>query len=248
MDLLQQLRNSDLVVAGAGLFGLTIAERAAHQLGLRVLLIERRNHPGGNAWSEVDPDTGIEVHRYGSHIFHCNDDEVWHYVTRFSGFTDYRHRVMTTVQGQVYPLPINLGTICSFFRCALSPAAARALIRQQAGEFAQGTPSNLEEQAIRLIGRPLYQAFVRGYTAKQWQTDPRCLPADIINRLPVRYDFNTRYFDDRYEGLPVAGYAGLIRAMLDHPHIALVTGVDFLDLRGDLPPGKPVVYTGPIDR
>ena len=156
MGLLQQLRDSDLVVAGAGLFGLTIAERAAHQLGLRVLLIERRNHPGGNAWSEVDPDTGIEVHRYGSHIFHCSDDEVWHYVTRFSGFTNYRHRVMTTVQGQVYPLPINLGTICSFFRCALSPAAARALIRQQAGEFALGTPSNLEEQAIRLIGRPLY--------------------------------------------------------------------------------------------
>lgn len=248
MALLQLLREADLVVVGAGLYGLTIAERAANEAGLRVLIIERRDHPGGNAWSEIDPDTGIEVHRYGSHLFHCSDDKIWNYITRFSRFTGYRHHVMITAQGRVYPMPINLATICSFFGRPFSPEAARDLIRQQAGEFAGRAAINLEEQAIGQVGRPLYEAFIRGYTAKQWQTDPRDLPAEIIKRLPVRYNFNARYFDDTHEGLPEAGYVALIRAMLDHPRIALVTGVDFLDVRAELPFGKLLVYSGAIDR
>jgi UDP-galactopyranose mutase len=236
--------NVDLVIAGAGLFGLTIAERCARELGLRVLVAERRDHIGGNAYSEVEPSTGIEVHRYGAHLFHTSNERVWDYVNRFTAFTDYRHRVFSIFKGRVYPMPINLGTICEYFGRAMSPDEARALIAEQAGEVAE--PKNLEEKAISLIGRPLYEAFIRGYTAKQWQTDPRELPAEIITRLPVRYTFDNRYFADRYEGLPVDGYTAWLERMADHPRIEVRLGTDFFDL--DAAGNVPVVYTGPLDR
>ncbi|MCO5996767.1 UDP-galactopyranose mutase [Actinoallomurus rhizosphaericola] len=236
--------NADLVVAGAGLFGLTVAERCARDLGLRVLVVERRDHIGGNAYSETEPSTGIEVHRYGAHLFHTSNERVWEYVNRFTAFTDYRHRVFTVFKDQVYPMPINLGTMCAFFGRAMSPDEARALIAGQAAEISD--PANLEEKAISLIGRPLYEAFIRGYTAKQWQTDPRALPAEIITRLPVRYTFDDRYFADRYEGLPVDGYAAWLERMADHPGIEVRLGTDFFDL--DAVGNVPVVYTGPLDR
>jgi UDP-galactopyranose mutase len=236
--------NADLVIAGAGLFGLTVAERCARELGLRVLVAERRDHIGGNAYSEVEPSTGIEVHRYGAHLFHTSNERVWDYVNRFTAFTDYRHRVFSIFKGRVYPMPINLGTICEYFGRAMSPDQARALIAEQAGEVAE--PQNLEEKAISLIGRPLYEAFIRGYTAKQWQTDPRELPAEIITRLPVRYTFDNRYFADRYEGLPVDGYTAWLERMADHPRIEVRLGTDFFDL--DAAGNVPVVYTGPLDR
>ncbi|GAA4635339.1 UDP-galactopyranose mutase [Actinoallomurus vinaceus] len=236
--------NADLVVAGAGLFGLTIAERCARDLGLRVLIVERRDHIGGNAYSEAEPATGIEVHRYGAHLFHTSNERVWEYVNRFTAFTDYRHRVFTIFKDRVYPMPINLGTICEYFGRAMSPDEARALIAGQAAEITD--PANLEEKAISLIGRPLYEAFIRGYTAKQWQTDPRELPAEIITRLPVRYTFDNRYFADRYEGLPVDGYAAWLERMADHPRIEVRLGTDFFDL--DAAGNVPVVYTGPLDR
>lgn len=242
----------DLLVVGAGLFGLTVAERAA-DAGLRVAVVERRDHLGGNAWSSVDPGTGIEVHRYGSHIFHTSNERVWQYVRRFTGFTDYRHRVYSTHAGTVYPLPINLGTLNQFFSAAMGPAEARALVARQAAEVDAATAANLEDKAISLIGRPLYEAFVRDYTAKQWQTDPRELPASVIARLPVRYTYDNRYFSDRYEGLPTHGYGAWFEAMASHPRIDVHLGTDFLDdtqplsraaARGQVP----VVYTGPVDR
>ena len=235
--------NADLVVAGSGLFGLTVAERCARDLGLRVLVAERRDHIGGNAYSEVEPSTGIEVHRYGAHLFHTSNERVWTYVNRFTAFTDYRHRVFSVFKGRVYPMPINLGTICAYFGRAMGPDEARRLIAEQAAEVAD--PRNLEEKAISLIGRPLYEAFIRGYTAKQWQTDPRELPPEIITRLPVRYTFDNRYFADRYEGLPVDGYPAWLERMADHPRIEVRTGTDFFDL--DAAGNVPVVYTGPLD-
>ena len=241
----------DLVVVGSGLFGLTVAERAA-SAGRKVLLLEKRSHIGGNAYSEIDAETGIEVHAYGAHLFHTSNERVWDYVSRFTTFTDYVHRVFTAHRGVVYPLPINLGTINQFFSAAMGPAAARALIREQAGEFNVDGARNLEEKAIALIGRPLYEAFIRDYTAKQWQTDPTQLPASIISRLPVRYTYDNRYFNDRYEGLPTDGYTAWLERMADHPNIEVRLDTDFL---GDGPLGKaavvgqvPVVYTGPIDR
>ncbi|MFL6070811.1 MAG: UDP-galactopyranose mutase [Actinomycetes bacterium] len=239
---------ADLVVVGSGFFGLTVAERAASELGLSVRVIERRHHLGGNAYSEKDPETGIEVHTYGAHLFHTSNERVWQYVNQFTGFTGYQHRVWTKYQNKIYSMPINLGTMCSFFGHAFDPDAARALVAEQATEFDASTASNLEEKAISLIGRPLYEAFIRGYTLKQWQTDPKELQPEIITRLPVRYTFDNRYFNDRYEGLPVDGYTAWLERMADHPKIEIELNTDFFDSRDDIVGQVPVVYTGPVDR
>ena len=239
--------NADLVVVGSGFFGLTVAERCAADLGLKVLIIDRRPHIGGNAYSEPDPETGIEIHRYGAHLFHTSNARVWDYANRFTKFTGYQHRVFSVYKGRVYPLPINLGTICEYFGAAKSPDEARALVTQHAAEVQAGQAANLEEQAISLIGRPLYEAFIRGYTAKQWQTDPVDLPPEIITRLPVRYTFNNRYFSDTFEGLPVEGYTAWLTRMADHPNIEVRLTTDFAEMRAALIGNVPVVYTGPLD-
>ncbi|WP_217136092.1 UDP-galactopyranose mutase [Leucobacter chinensis] len=243
----------DLLVVGSGFFGLTIAERAATELGKKVTVIERRNHIGGNAYSEAEPETGIEVHRYGAHLFHTSNETVWEYVNRFTTFTNYVHRVYSNYEGEVYPLPINLGTINQFFRAAHGPEEARALIAEQASEYDSKTAQNLEERGISLIGRPLYEAFIRDYTSKQWQTPLTELPAEIISRLPVRYTYNNNYFSDTHEGLPTDGYTAWLERMADHPNIEVKLDTDFFDesqpLNKNAVVGKvPVVYTGPVDR
>jgi UDP-galactopyranose mutase len=243
----------DLLIVGSGFFGLTVAERAASELGLKVLVIDRRSHIGGNAYSEVEPETGIEVHRYGAHLFHTSNKHVWDYVSKFTEFTDYQHRVYTNHGGEVFPLPINLGTINQFFRAAFGPDAAQALVAEQASELGDAEPRNLEEKAISLIGRPLYEAFIRDYTAKQWQTAPTDLPAEVISRLPVRYNYDNHYFSDTYEGLPVDGYTAWIERMADHPNIEVRLDTDFFDesqpFNKAAMVGKvPIVYTGAIDR
>jgi UDP-galactopyranose mutase len=237
----------DLVVVGSGFFGLTIAERCATELGLKVLVLERRHHLGGNAYSEPEPETGIEVHVYGAHLFHTSNERVWQYVNRFTSFTGYQHRVFAKYQGQVYSFPMNLGLINQFFGRSHTPDEARALISEQASEIETADAQNLEEKAISLIGRPLYEAFVRGYTAKQWQTDPKELSPDIITRLPVRYTFNNRYFNDTYEGLPTDGYTAWLTRMADHPNIEVRLETDFLAVREEYLGKLPIVYTGPID-
>ncbi len=239
--------DADLVVVGSGFFGLTVAERCANDLGLKVLVLERRAHIGGNAYSEDDPETGIEVHRYGAHLFHTSNKRVWEYVNRFTDFTGYQHRVYTSHRGQVYPMPINLGTINQFFDAAYSPDEARALIREQAAELGDKEPDNFVEKGVSLIGRPLYEAFIAHYTAKQWQTDPEQLSADIISRLPVRYTYDNRYFNDTYEGLPVDGYTAWLERMADHENIEVRLDTDFFDVRDEYVGMVPVVYTGPID-
>jgi UDP-galactopyranose mutase len=239
--------NVDLVIVGSGLFGLTIAERCANDLGLGVLMLDRRPHVGGNAYSAPEPETGIEVHQYGAHLFHTSNKRVWEYVNRFTAFTNYQHRVFSIFEGKVYPLPINLATICEYFGKWMTPDEAQALVAEQAKEFDSATAANLEEKGISLIGRPLYEAFIRGYTAKQWQTDPKELGADIISRLPVRYNFNNRYFNDTYEGLPVDGYTAWLERMVDHPNIEVRLSTDFFDLRDEYVGQVPIVYTGPLD-
>ncbi|GAB4095670.1 UDP-galactopyranose mutase [Brachybacterium sp. NBEC-018] len=243
----------DLLIVGSGLFGLTIAERAATEHGAKVTIIDKRPHLGGNAYSEADEATGIEVHKYGAHLFHTSNERVWEYVNRFTAFTGYVHKVYTNHQGIVYPMPINLGTINQFFSSAYTPDEARALVQEQAGELAGTDPENLNDKGISLIGRPLYEAFIKHYTGKQWQTDPKDLPAGIISRLPVRYTYDNRYFNDTHEGLPQQGYTAWLERMADHPNIEVQLGVDYFDesqpfnkkaVRGQLP----VVYTGPVDR
>ncbi|HEY2879950.1 NAD(P)-binding protein, partial [Nocardioides sp.] len=156
------LSQPDLVVVGSGFFGLTIAERCANELGLNVLVLERRRHLGGNAYSEADPETGIEVHVYGAHLFHTSNERVWEYVNRFTGFTHYQHRVFGQYDGQVYSLPMNLGLINQFFGRSHTPDEARELIAKQASEIDTEHAANLEEKAISLVGRPLYEAFIKG--------------------------------------------------------------------------------------
>lgn len=244
---------ADLVVVGSGLFGLTIAEQAATELGLKVALLDRRSHIGGNAYSEKEKQTGIEVHRYGAHLFHTSNERVWEYVNRFTSFTSYVHRVWTTVDGVVYPMPVNLGTINQFFSAAYGPDEARALIAQQAAEVDGQEITDFESKGVSLVGRPLFEAFFKNYTAKQWQTDPKDLPASIISRLPVRYNYDSRYFNDKYEGLPVDGYTAWMERMVASDLIDVYLDTDFFNPENPLNKaavvGKvPVVYTGPVDR
>ena len=243
---------ADLVVVGSGFFGLTVAQQCAENLGLNVVVIDRRSHLGGNAYSEDDLETGIEVHRYGAHLFHTSNERVWEYANAFTAFTSYQHRVYTTFRGQVFPMPINLGTINQFFDAAYSPDEARALISGQAGEFSTNDARNLEEKGISLIGRPLYEAFIKDYTAKQWQTDPTLLAAEIISRLPVRYTYDNRYFNDTHEGLPVDGYTAWLEKMASHARIEVRLDTDFFDTSQEINKANvvdniPVVYTGPVD-
>ncbi|WP_026357131.1 UDP-galactopyranose mutase [Mycobacterium sp. 141] len=241
----------DLFVVGSGFFGLTIAERVATQLDKRVLVIERRPHIGGNAYSEPEPQTGIEIHKYGAHLFHTSNKRVWDYVRNFTDFTGYQHRVFALHKGQAYQFPMGLGLVCQFFGRYFSPDEARALIKEQASEISAIDAENFEEKAISLIGRPLYEAFVKHYTAKQWQTDPRELPAANITRLPVRYTFDNRYFNDTYEGLPADGYTAWLEKMAADDRIQVVLDTDWFDVRERLRaenPDAPVVYTGPLDR
>lgn len=246
--------NTDLVIVGSGLFGLTMAERVANDLGRRVTIVEKRDHIGGNAYSYRDPETGIEIHKYGAHLFHTSNERVWEYVNRFTAFTDYVHHVYTNVGGEVFPMPVNLGTINQFFRSAYSPDEARKLIASQASAIrGEDAEQNFRTKGISLVGEPLFKAFFEGYTAKQWQTDPRDLSAAIVSRLPVRYNYDNRYFSDKYEGLPQDGYAAWLEKMADNDRIDVKLSTDFFDssqpFNRDACIGQvPVVYTGPVDR
>ena len=239
---------TDLVVVGSGFYGLTVAQQAAERLGLKVLVVERRYHIGGNAYSEFDPETGIEVHKYGSHLFHTSNERVWEYVNRFTAFNDYKHLVWANHKGDLYPMPINLDTINQFFKKDFDTEQARAFIQGQVDENDPSSASNLEERAIALIGQPLYEAFIKGYTEKQWQTDPKLLPADVINRLPMRFTTEHRYFNDTYEGLPLGGYTAWLENMAAHSSIEVKLNQDFFDLKSGLVGQVPIVYTGAIDR
>lgn len=242
----------DILIVGAGLFGLTMAERLVHECNKNVLLIDKRDHIGGNCCSEFDSETGVECHKYGAHLFHTSLENVWEYVNRFITFTSYIHKVYTTHNGIVYPLPINLGTINQFFNAAYTPNEAKSLIKKQAAS-APEHPQNLAEQGISLIGEPLFNAFIKNYTAKQWQTPAEELSPDIIKRLPVRYNYDNRYFNDTYEGLPANGYAAWFQNIVDSCSDKLTirlntdyfTNIEAQRLRKN---GILTIYTGPIDQ
>jgi UDP-galactopyranose mutase len=234
----------DYLVVGCGFFGSVFAQQA-HENGKSVMMLDRRPHIGGNCYSYEYQDTGISVHAYGSHIFHCADQETWDYINRFTSFNRHQHRVLTTHHDKVFSMPINLGTINSFFGTTLRPEEVAGFLDTQRACVER--PANLEEQAINLVGRPIYEAFIRGYTRKQWGCDPRELPCGIITRLPVRNSYHDAYFNDRFQGIPIDGYTPIFERMLDGIPIEL--GVDFFDDR-ELweKKARKIVYTGPIDR
>jgi len=241
------LKQYDYLVVGCGFFGSVFAQQAREN-GKSVLMLDRRPHIGGNCYSYEYEDTGISIHKYGSHIFHCSDEETWKYINRFTEFNRHLHRVLTTYKSKVYSMPINLGTINSFFSTNLRPEEVGAFLDTQRASWTTGArPANLEEQAISLIGQPLYEAFIRGYTRKQWGCDPRELPASIITRLPVRQSYHDAYFNDRYQGIPLEGYTPIFERMLEGVDIEL--NVDFFSEREVWEKkATKVVYTGPIDR
>ncbi|MEM4655223.1 MAG: UDP-galactopyranose mutase [Thermosphaera sp.] len=233
----------DYLIVGSGFFGSVVAEQLKKQK--RILVLEKREHIGGNCYSYYYEDTNICVHKYGTHIFHTNSKEVWDYINRFSDFNRYQHQVLTTYHGKVYFMPINLSTINSFYEKNLKPEEVDSFLEKKKGNIQQ--PKNLEEKAISLIGRDLYEAFIKGYTTKQWGCDPKELPPATITRLPVRNNYFISYFDDIYQGLPIDGYTPIFQKMLEN--VPLELGVDFLgDREYWLKKAKNVIYTGPIDR
>lgn len=242
--MLEQLK---YLVVGSGFSGAVIAERIASVLNEKILVIDKRPFAGGNSASSVDPETGIECHMYGSHIFHTSDPCVWDYINQFSGFTSYRHKVLIRCGGKVYFMPINLKTLNEFYHCDLSPAKARELMQNEIRNASINDPKNLEEKAISLIGESLYRTFIAGYTQKQWGRSPKELPSNIITRLPVRTSFNTDYFNDVYQGVPKDGYFTLFKNLLHHPNIEVRLNTDFAEIKSSIPESCKIIYTGMID-
>jgi UDP-galactopyranose mutase len=235
------------IVVGAGLFGSVMAERIASELDEKVMVIDRRSHIGGNCYTTIDAETGIEDHKYGSHIFHTENEAVWSYINQFTSFNSYQHKVFSEYKGKTYAMPVCLQTINQFFNINLKPYEVKAFIQKEVEREGITDPKNFEEKAITLIGRSLYEAFIKGYSTKQWETDLTNLPAEIITRLPVRDNYNSNYFSDPHQGIPSKGYTHIFESMLSHPNIKVQLDTDFLDVRDKVTDDQVVIYTGPID-
>lgn len=232
----------DYVIVGCGMFGCVFARSVAER-GKRVLLVDKRDHIGGNCYTEEV--AGVHVHRFGPHIFHTNSEAVWRFVNRFTKFNNYRHRGVVCVGERLYSFPINLLTLHQMWGVR-TPAEAEAKLA--AVRIVADNADDLESWILSQVGRELYETFVRGYTLKQWGREPRELPAAIIRRIPIRLTYDDRYFDDLYEGIPRGGYTRMFENMLDHPNISVETGIDYFAdasrLRGLC---ETLVYTGKID-
>lgn len=236
-------KQGKIAVVGAGFSGAVIAHRLA-AAGYAVSVFESRGHVAGNCHTERDPDTGVMVHVYGPHIFHTDDERVWSFITGFGEFMPYVNRVKAITGGRVYSLPINLLTINQFFGKTMRPAEARAFIEALADQTI-AEPRNFEEQALRFVGRELYEAFFKGYTRKQWGIEPVELPASILKRLPLRFNYDDNYFSHRHQGIPRDGYSLLVERMLDQPRIEVRLGTAFDPAaRGDY---AHLFYSGPLD-
>lgn len=209
----------DYLIAGAGLFGAVFAHEM-HKQGRKVLVVEKRDHIAGNIYTEKV--MGINVHRYGAHIFHTSDEEVWNYVNQYARFNHYVNSPVAVYRDELYNLPFNMNTFSRMWNIK-TPKEAKEIIAKQTGEFAGITPQNLEEQALQLAGRDVYEKLVKGYTEKQWGRDCKDLPAFIIRRLPLRFTYDNNYFNDRFQGIPEGGYTQIVEKLLED--IPVLTGV-----------------------
>lgn len=233
-----------IAVVGAGFSGAVVAQQLA-DAGLKVHVFESRSHIGGNCHTERDPDTGIMAHVYGPHIFHTNNEEVWRYVNRYCSMEAYVNRVKASVKGNIYSLPINLHTLNQFFSRTFNPKEAQEFLLG-IRDRAITNPQNFEEQALSMVGSELYEAFFKGYTQKQWGRDPRTLPASILKRLPLRFNYDDNYFSHRYQGIPREGYTVLVGRILDHKNITTFLGQMYeKSLAQDY---QHVFYSGPLDK
>ncbi|HAT7486850.1 MULTISPECIES: UDP-galactopyranose mutase [Enterobacter cloacae complex] len=233
----------DYIIVGSGLFGAVCANELK-KLNKKVLVIEKRNHIGGNAYTE--DCEGIQIHKYGAHIFHTNDKDIWNYVNDLVEFNRFTNSPLAIYKDKLFNLPFNMNTFHQMWGVK-DPQEAQNIINAQKKKYGDKVPENLEEQAISLVGEDLYQALIKGYTEKQWGRSAKELPAFIIKRIPVRFTFDNNYFSDRYQGIPVGGYTKLIEKMLEGVEVKL--GIDFLKDKESLASkAHKIIYTGPIDQ
>lgn len=232
----------DYLIVGAGLFGCVFAEQMSSR-GKRCLVIERRGHPGGNIYCEEIE--GIQVHCYGAHIFHTSDEEVWEYINRFSSFNHYINSPIAIYRDDLYNLPFNMNTFSKLWNIH-TPSQAREIIQRQIAEQAIGEPKNLEEQALKLVGRDIYEKLIKGYTEKQWGHPCNELPAFIIKRIPLRYTFDNNYFSDIHQGIPIEGYNAIAKKLLAGSEVLLNTDYKQFQKENKGIAGR-IVYSGRID-
>lgn len=233
----------DYLIVGAGFAGSVLAERLATQLNKRVLLIDKRQHIAGNAYDHYD-EAGVMVHRYGPHIFHTNSREVFDYLSNFTAWRPYEHRVLASVDGQLVPMPINLDTINKLYGLSLTSFEVEDFFASVAEDVP--TIKTSEDVVVSRVGRELYEKFFRNYTRKQWGMDPSELDRSVTARVPVRTSRDDRYFTDTYQAMPLHGYTAMFSRMLDHPNIKVMLNTDYRELEGVIP-YKEVIYTGPVD-
>jgi UDP-galactopyranose mutase len=229
----------DYLIAGAGFFGCICAHELT-KAGYKVLVIDSRSHIGGNCHTEKKD--GINIHTYGPHVFHTNNKKVWDWIGKFTEFNDFKLNVAADYKGEIYSLPFNMWTFSKMWPGIKTPEQARQMIEEQGSHITD--PSNLEEQAIKLVGTDVYEKLIKGYTKKQWRKDPKDLPKEIIKRLPVRFTYDNNYFYDKYQGIPIGGYSRIFEKLLEGSDVMLNT--DYLT--DELPEHYKVIYTGPIDR
>ena len=234
----------NIAIVGAGFSGAVLAHRLATELDCRITVFDERDHVAGNCHTVRDAETGVMEHRYGPHIFHTSNERVWEFVNRFSRFRPFVNRVKAVTPRGLFPLPINLMTINQFFGKNLRPDEARAFI-DSIGDKSISTPVSFEDQALRFVGRDLYEAFFLGYTMKQWGVHPKDLPAAILQRLPIRFNYDDNYYNSTYQGIPEDGYTAIVERLLDHPHISLHLNTRFT--RERVSEFDQVFFTGPID-
>ena len=232
----------DYLIVGAGFAGSVLAERLTRGLNKKVLILDRRNHIGGNAYDYYD-DSGILVHKYGPHIFHTNSREIFDYLSMFTEWRTYAHRVLASVDGLLVPIPINLDTINELYGLNLNVLQVEEFLKSRAEEREIRTS---EDVVVKKVGRELYEKFFRGYTRKQWGLDPSELDASVTSRVPTRTNRDTRYFTDAYQSMPLRGFTRMFENMLDHPNIKVLLNTDYREVRKVIP-YREMIYTGPVD-
>ncbi|NJD03532.1 MAG: UDP-galactopyranose mutase [Ruminiclostridium sp.] len=235
----------DVLVVGAGLAGST-ASRVLAECGRKVLVVEKRSHIGGNSY-DYKSECGITVHKYGPHIFHTDNKSVWDFVNRFSGFRYYQHKVLSYVDGMFLPFPINRDTICEMFGLNIGTCDVKTFLENEVRNSSFNSPSlNFRDVVVSQVGEMLYQKFFRNYTVKQWEIEPEMLLPDVAGRIPIRESRDSRYFTDKYQGVPVNGYTAMIQNILGHENISLLLNTDYDSVKADITPNL-TIFTGKLD-
>jgi len=240
---------TDFLIVGCGFYGSVIAERISNVLKKEVIIIDKRHHIGGNCYSEIDNTTGVEYHKYGTHIFHTSIDEVWKYLSNFSVFNSYRHQVLTKYKNKIFQLPINLETINFFFKKNFSPTEAQNYLKIITKKYQKKNYENFEEKALSQIGLSLYSAFIKNYTKKHWNKNPKYLPSTIFDRLPLRFNYREDYFNNcKHQGIPDKGYTDIFNKLLGNKKIKVVLNKEYKLGENKIVPKYTTIYTGALDK